>query len=119
MRPTGVWMVSEDQDDAFRGQHLLQLGTSSGYLTVVDRVSCSNLDKTPKPLQGLLSHFSRSLGSTAPLGCASKVAGGGLGADEWERGRMAQSGGSILVSHVIGGRKACVTLDHMLSYAEA
>ena len=51
MRPTGVWMVSVDQDDAFPGQHLLQLGTRSGYSTVVSRVSCSNLDKTPKPLQ--------------------------------------------------------------------
>ena len=38
MRPTGDWMVSVDQDHAFRGQHLLQLGTKSGYLTVVDRV---------------------------------------------------------------------------------
>ena len=41
MRPTGVWMVSMDQDDAFRGQHLLQLGTRAGYSTVMSRVSCS------------------------------------------------------------------------------
>ena len=38
MRPKGVWMVSVDQDHAFRGQHLLHLGTRSGYLTVVSRV---------------------------------------------------------------------------------
>ena len=38
MRPTGVWMVSGDQDHAFRGQYVLQLGTKSGYLTVVSRV---------------------------------------------------------------------------------
>ena len=30
MRPTVVWMVSVDQDHAFRGQHLLKLGTRSG-----------------------------------------------------------------------------------------
>ena len=46
MRPTGVLMVSMDQDDAFRGQYLLQLGTRPGYSSVVSRVSCSNLDKT-------------------------------------------------------------------------
>ena len=31
-------MVSGDQDHAFGGQYLLQLGTKSGYLTVVSRV---------------------------------------------------------------------------------
>ena len=40
MRPTGVWVVSVDQDHAFRGQHLLQLGTRSGYLAVINRVPC-------------------------------------------------------------------------------
>ena len=38
MRSTGVFIVSMDQDHAFRGQHLLQLGTKTGYLTVVSRV---------------------------------------------------------------------------------
>jgi len=38
MRPKGVWMVSVDQDHAFPGQHLFQLGTRSGYLTVASRV---------------------------------------------------------------------------------
>ena len=51
MRPTGVWMVSMDQDDGFRGQYVLQPGTRLGDSTVVSRASCSNLDKTPKPLQ--------------------------------------------------------------------
>jgi len=37
-RPTGVWMVSVDQDHAFPGHHLLQLDTRSGCLTVVSRV---------------------------------------------------------------------------------
>ena len=41
MRPTGVRMVSMDQDDAFRGQHLLQLGTISGYSNWLRRESCS------------------------------------------------------------------------------
>ena len=43
MRLTGVWMVSLDQDHAFRDQHLLQLGIRSGYLTVVSRVPCARL----------------------------------------------------------------------------
>ena len=43
MRPIGVWMVSVDQDHAFRGQHLLQLGTKTGYLTVVSRVPCARV----------------------------------------------------------------------------
>ena len=43
MRPTGVWMVSVDQDHAFRGQYLLQLGTRSGYSTVVSRVPCARV----------------------------------------------------------------------------
>ena len=43
MRPTGVWMVSVDQDHAFRGQYLLQLGARSGYLTVVSRVPCARI----------------------------------------------------------------------------
>ena len=43
MRPTCVWMVSMDQDDTFRGQHLLQLGTRSGYPTVVSRVPCARV----------------------------------------------------------------------------
>ena len=34
-------MASMDQDDAFRGQHLLKIDIGSGYLTVVSRVSCS------------------------------------------------------------------------------
>ena len=40
---TGVWMVSVDQDHAFPDQHLLQLGTRSGYLTVVSRVPCARV----------------------------------------------------------------------------
>ena len=43
MRPTGVWMVSVDQDHAFPGQHLLQFGTKSGHLTVVSRVPCARI----------------------------------------------------------------------------
>ena len=43
MRPMGVLMVSVDQDHAFRGQHLLQLGTRSGYSTVVSRVPCARV----------------------------------------------------------------------------
>jgi len=31
-------MMSKDQDHAFGGQHLLQLGTKSSYLFVVSRV---------------------------------------------------------------------------------
>ena len=42
-RPTGVWMVSLDHDDAFWGQHLLKLGTRSGYPTVVSRVPCASV----------------------------------------------------------------------------
>ena len=34
MRSTGVWMVSVDQDHAFPGRHLLQLGTRLGYSTI-------------------------------------------------------------------------------------
>ena len=36
-------MVSVDQDHAFRGQYLLQLGTKSGNLTVVSRVACTRV----------------------------------------------------------------------------
>ena len=43
MRPTGVWMVSMDQDPAFPGHHLLQLVTRLGYLTVVSRVPCARV----------------------------------------------------------------------------
>ena len=43
MRPTGVWMASMDRDHAFRGQHLLWLGTRSGYLTLVSRVPCARI----------------------------------------------------------------------------
>ena len=35
-------MVSVDQDHAFLGQHLLQLGIRLGYLTVVSRVPCAS-----------------------------------------------------------------------------
>ena len=52
MRPTSVWMVSMDQDDAFRGQHLLQLGTRAGYSTVVSRVSCSRVVCCAARLEG-------------------------------------------------------------------
>ena len=38
MRLTGVLMVSVDQDCAFPGKHLLQLGIRLGYLTVISRV---------------------------------------------------------------------------------
>ena len=41
MRPTGVRMVSMDQDDAFRGQHLVKIDTGLGYSIVLSRVSCS------------------------------------------------------------------------------
>ena len=43
MRPTSVWMVSVDQDHAFPGQPVLQLGTRLGYLTVVSRVPCARV----------------------------------------------------------------------------
>ena len=43
MRPTGVWVVSVDQDHAFPDQHLLQLGIKLGYLTVVSRVPCARV----------------------------------------------------------------------------
>ena len=43
MRATCVWMVFVDQDHAFRGQHLLRLGTKTGYLTVVSRVPCARI----------------------------------------------------------------------------
>ena len=43
MRPKGVWMVSVDQDHAFPGRHLLQLGTRIGYsTTVVSWVPCAS-----------------------------------------------------------------------------
>ena len=46
-------MVSMDQDHAFLGQHLLQLGTRSGYcLTVVSRVSCSRIVCRAARLEG-------------------------------------------------------------------
>ena len=41
MRPTGVWIVSVERDGAFSDQHLLQLGTRLGFLTVVSRVPCA------------------------------------------------------------------------------
>ena len=41
MRVTGVWMVSVDQDHAFPGHHLLQLGISLGCVTVISRVPCA------------------------------------------------------------------------------
>ena len=43
MGPKGILMVSMDQDDAFRGQHLLELGTSFGYSAVVSRVPCARV----------------------------------------------------------------------------
>ena len=43
MRPTGVWMVSVDQDHAFQSQQLLKLGTRSGYSTVVSKVPCARV----------------------------------------------------------------------------
>ena len=43
MRPMDVLMVSVDQDHAFRGQHLLQVGTRLGYSTVVSRVPCARV----------------------------------------------------------------------------
>ena len=43
MRPTGVSMVSLDQDHAFRGHHLLQVGIKRGYLTVISRVPCARV----------------------------------------------------------------------------
>ena len=43
MKPICDWMVSVDQDHAFWGQHLLQLGTRLGYLTVASRVSCTRV----------------------------------------------------------------------------
>ena len=39
----GVGMVSSNQDHAFSDQHLLQLGTRSGYLTVISRVACARV----------------------------------------------------------------------------
>ena len=36
-------MVSMDQAHVFPGQHLLQLGIRSGYLTVVSRVPCARV----------------------------------------------------------------------------
>ena len=43
MRRTGVWMVSVDRDHDFRGQHLLELGTRSGYPTVISRMPCARV----------------------------------------------------------------------------
>ena len=43
MRPTGVRVVSVNQDLAFQPQHLLKLGTKLDYLTVVTRVSCASV----------------------------------------------------------------------------
>ena len=43
MVPTGVWMLSMDRDHAFPGQHLLQLVTRLGYLTVVSRKPCARV----------------------------------------------------------------------------
>ena len=40
MRPTGVWMVSVDQDHTFPNQHVLQLGIRVGFLAVVSNVHC-------------------------------------------------------------------------------
>ena len=36
-------MVLVDQAYAFQGQHLLELGIRSGYLTVVSRVPCARV----------------------------------------------------------------------------
>ena len=43
MRAKSDWMVSVDQDHAFRGQHLLQLGTKWVNLTMVSRVPCARV----------------------------------------------------------------------------
>ena len=43
MRLIGVWMVSMEQDHAFPGQYLYQLGIRSGYLTVVSRLLCARV----------------------------------------------------------------------------
>ena len=53
MRPTGGWMVSMDQDDAFRGQHLNQLGIRAGCSTVVSRVACSRVVCCAARLEGI------------------------------------------------------------------
>ena len=52
MRPTGVWMVSVDQDHAFWGQHLLWIGTRSSSLTVVSRVHCARTVCSAVSLEG-------------------------------------------------------------------
>ena len=65
MRPTSVWMVSVDKYDTFPGQHQLQLGTRSGYSTVVSRVSCSRVVCCMARLEGTDSfttdHFLRKV----------------------------------------------------------
>ena len=43
MRLTDVSMVSVEQDHVFPDQHLLQLGISSGYFTMVSRVPCARV----------------------------------------------------------------------------
>ena len=54
MRPKGVWMVSVDQDHAFPGRHLLQLGTRIGYsTTVVSRVPCARFLSCAIRLKGV------------------------------------------------------------------
>ena len=45
-------MVSVDQDHAFRGQYLLQLGARLGYLTVVSRVPCARIVCCAARLEG-------------------------------------------------------------------
>ena len=52
MRPTGVWMVSVDQDYAFPGKHLLQLGIRLDHLTVVSRVPCARVVRCVTLLEG-------------------------------------------------------------------
>ena len=52
MRPTCVWMVFVDQDHAFWGQHLLQLGTRLGYSTVVSSVPCARIVYCEARLEG-------------------------------------------------------------------
>ena len=41
MRLADVWMVPVDQDYAFPGQLLLQLGIRLGCLTMISRVPCT------------------------------------------------------------------------------